>query len=131
MPEVMMSLGGYHFAVDTAAYQSLRRFDSYRWPTQDRLAQTPASHYTGRGAPQINLRGVIYPHYKGGLDQISTLRGEAERGEPMLLVTGRGEVLDRWVITFIGEEQSVFFSDGTPKKMEFRLTLQQYGEEIE
>ena len=49
MPEIMMALGEFRFALDTAAYDRLRRSDTYRWQAQDRLGRRPAQQFTGHG----------------------------------------------------------------------------------
>ena len=46
-----------------------------------------------------------------------------------MLINGQGNVLGRFVITQIEESQNTFLADGTPRKIEFRLSLERYGEE--
>ena len=88
----MMALGPYRFALNTAAYQTLRRKTQYRWAQQARLVQGLAHQYIGMGNDTIDLQGVIYPHYRGGLSQLHQLRKQAQQGEPQLLVDGLGHV---------------------------------------
>ena len=57
------------------------------------------------------------------------MRTEAGRGRPLLLVSGTGEVLGKWVISGVEETLSLFFADGTPRRSEFRLRLTAYGDE--
>jgi phage protein U len=127
MPDVMLALGDYRFSVDTAAYDSLRRRSEYRWAQLDRIAHRPSLQYVGMGMEEIDLRGVIYPHYRGGLTQLDLMRDEAGQGQPLDLVSGRGENLGKYCITEIEEEQSVFAMKGAPRAVEFRLRLRQYG----
>ncbi len=127
--ETMMSLGDYRFSADAAAYRELERSQSFRWQAQQRLAAPPAYQYLGPGADAISLRGVLYPHHRGGLGQIHALRAEAGRGKPLLLTTGNGEALGRWCVTRIDETQRLFFADGKPRQVEFRLRLVYYGED--
>ena len=51
-------------------------------------------------------------------------------GEPHLLVDGSGYVWGKWVIEKIDEQQSYFFEDGRPRKIEFHLELTEYGEDL-
>lgn len=126
---VMWMLGNFMFSRDTAAPQSLRRNTAYTWASQDRFGRDPALQFTGRGADTIDLDGVIYPHYKGGLGQLDAMRELAGQGKPQILVDGRGAVYGKWSILSVEETRSVFLSNGTPRKIEFRLSLQRYGED--
>ena len=130
--ESMLSLGPFRFAVDTAAYQSLRRSVEYRWPSQTRIGRRPARQFAGTGDETISLQGLIYPEFKGGLKQVDTMRELAGQGEPQILIGstgGRGEVWGKWCIIAVEETQTVFFADGTPRKQEFSLQLGHYGED--
>ncbi|MCS6809796.1 MAG: phage tail protein [Tepidimonas sp.] len=140
MSDVLMTLGDggeqFRFAVDTAAYQSLKRKSDWRWPAQDRLWERPALQFTGRGTDEITLDGVILPAWRGGRQQIERMRAiadlarqQADGARPLLLVTGYGEVLGQWVITSIEEDQPMIGPLGAPLEQRFRLTLAAYGEE--
>ena len=123
---MMMTLGIYRFSINTAAYQSKERTTTYRWGKQDRLDHGPVLQFVGPGDDTINLFGVIYPHYKGGLAQVAMMRQEASKGEPLMLVQGNGMVLGHWVIESITETEDTFFKDGAPKKVEFSLQLRRF-----
>jgi len=126
---VMMALGSYRFAIETSAYQQLQRTISYRWQAQDRINNDPAMQFVGPGAEQINLEGVIYPDFRGGLGQIEGMKDSADRGEPLLLVDGLGQIWGRWVILQIEETREVFLKNGVPRKISFRLSISRYGED--
>ena len=126
---VMMALGNYRFALESAAYQQLQRTINYRWQAQNRIANDPAMQFIGAGQEQISLEGVIYPHFRGGLGQIENMKLSADQGEPLLLVDGLGQVWQRWVITQIEETREVFLKDGVPRKITFRLSIVRYGED--
>ncbi|MES9873170.1 MAG: phage tail protein [Candidatus Sedimenticola sp. 6PFRAG7] len=125
----MMKLGEYSFSLNTAAYQSLTRSCEYRWRAQDRTGRSPAQQYLGPGAETISLEGDIYPHFKGGLGQLESMRSEAGKGVPMILVDGTGRIWQQWVIKQVEETQRLLFNDGTPSKIEFRMQLTRYGED--
>ncbi len=129
MTEVMMMLGRYQFSLDTAAYQNLHRDAEYRWPEQSRIGRIPARQFVGPGGETIEIEGSIYPHYRGGLGQLERLREIAGRGRPLLLTDGRGKVWGTWCIERVSETQTVFFGNGDPRRIEFRLTLARYGED--
>lgn len=126
---MMLALGPYRFSLNTSAYQSLKRSSEYRWPSTPRIGKEPLLQAIGPGCDHIELDGVIYPHFRGGLGQINAMRDSAQRQEPLMLINGQGNVLGRFVITQIEESQNTFLADGAPRKIEFRLSLERYGEE--
>lgn len=126
---MMLALGPYRFSLNTSAYQSLKRSSEYRWPSIERIGKEPLLQAIGPGCDRIDLDGVIYPHFRGGLGQINAMRDSAQKQEPFLLINGQGNVLGRFVITQIEESQNTFLADGAPRKIEFRLSLERYGEE--
>lgn len=127
---MMLALGPYRFSLNTSAYQTLKRSSEYRWPSLERIGQEPLLQALGQGSDRIDLDGVIYPHFRGGLGQINAMRDSASRQEPLMLINGLGEVLGRFVIAQIEETQNTFLPDGVPRKIEFRLSLERYGEDL-
>lgn len=127
MIKVMMMLGPYPFMLRTAAPQTVARRSEYRWEQQDRIGRKPARQFLGPGSDEITLTGEILPHFAGGFGQIDAMRLLAGRGKPMLLVSGRGDVLGQWVITQIESEDSEFWADGAPRVIGFTMTIAEYG----
>lgn len=125
----MLALGSLRFGVNAASYQSLQRTAAYRWATLDRAGRQPAAQYLGPGVETITLPGVIYPHFRGGLRQIEAMRLLARAGEPQILVDGLGFVLQRWVILRVSETKRAFLADGAPRRIDFSIELQSYGED--
>lgn len=121
---VMLSLGSYQFSINTAAYQELMRSTSYRWPSQERFGQHAARQFTGPGEDSMTLTGVVYPEWRGGVGQLNELRTLASSGEPLLLVSGTGDVLGRWVIEKIDERQSIFSGEGVARRQGFTMNIQ-------
>jgi phage protein U len=129
----MARLGGFTFGIDTAAFQELQRASTYRWKAKERIGRKPAQQNTGQGADTISLSGVIFPHYRGGLGQIESLRQQASTGNPLPLIyafESVGQYCGLWCVTAIEETRTVFFDDGRPRKIEFRLSLVEYGEDV-
>ena len=127
----MMALGDFRFEVGTAAYQQLTRSQSYRWEKQDRIGRLPAMQFTGADLQAVDIKGVIYPAFRGGLGQVQAMRDMAGKGEPLDLVDGTGKVWGLYVILDVAEDQSVFLDDGRPRKIDFTLKLSEYGEDGE
>lgn len=127
---VMMALGDFRFSIDTAAYQTLTRQDGWRWAASDRLGKNPALQYVGPSATTIELDGVILPAYRGGIYQVQRMREMAAQGEPLLLVSGLGDVVGRFCITAIEETGTNFMAIGVARHVAFRLSLMAYGEDL-
>lgn len=127
MAEVMMQLGFFQFALDSATYQRLSRSTEYKWARQARIGSTDALQFTGYGPETIELEGVIYPHFRGGLKQIDKMRTQANIGIPLPLVSGLGLVLGLWVVEAISEGQEVFAAQGIPHRQDFTMRMAKYG----
>ena len=126
---VMLGLGEFRFEIATAAYQKFSLNQSWRWPEQARINRDPALQFVGRNVGEIELDGLIYPGFKGGLGQVEAMRALADAGKPLQLVDGLGRIWGAWVITEIGDTRTVFADDGQPRKLEFRIKLKAYGED--
>ncbi len=124
-----MTLGGYVFGVDSAAYDEMRRAAEYRWAALDRIGRSPTQQWLGPGQSTIELSGTIYPVRRRAREELDALRAEADKGEPLRLQLGTGEILGLWVIRRISETASTFLAGGVPRKAEFRVQLAYYGED--
>ena len=136
----MLSIGPFIFKLTTAAYNALRRSDTWRWATVDRLGNASAEQYLGPGQRTIELSGLIFTMYDAGravgdpdwvvgTKNPDHLRSLGDMGVPLMVVTGRGELLGKWVVVNVRETQSTFLSNGAPKQQEFNITLRHYGGE--
>ncbi len=121
----------YYFNLGTAAFDELRRQVSFRWQGQERLRRSVAQQAVGLGEEKITLKGAIFPHHKGGLKQLNTLRTIGRNLRPLNLVTGYGEVLGDWCLVSIEEEQSHLLPGGIPRKQGFTLEFVSYGNDLQ
>lgn len=129
----MARLGDFQFGLDTAAFKDLSRTSPYRWEKKDRISREPALQFVGPDTETITLSGVIYPHFRGGLGQIGSLRDQAGLGVPLPFIYASefaGQFLGQWCIESIEEGRTVFFDDGAPRRIDFQITLRKYGEDI-
>ena len=120
---IMMTLGDFQFSINTAAYDQLRSNSSYTWSSKERVGQYAAKQFTGYGEESKTLSGVIYPEYFGDRTQIDKMRDIAAKGEPLLLVSGLGDVFGRWCIESIEENGEIFAQSGVPRKQSFTLSI--------
>lgn len=126
--DILLTLGTFKFGISTAAYESLTRSAAYLWPEQPVVGSVPVLQFTGQEAQTISMRGTIYPTRTGNPWEVGNLRALASRGIPLFLVAGTGRVFGRWVITNVSEVHARTFGDGTPRKVEFDLTLKKYDD---
>ncbi|MDE0628295.1 MAG: phage tail protein [Bryobacterales bacterium] len=129
--ESLMTLGGYVFGTDSAAYDEMRRAAEYRWAAQDRIGRPPARQWLGPGGETVELSGTIYPVRRRAEEELAALRAEAAKGEPLRLMLGTGEILGLWTIERIQETGTVFLPGGVPRKVGFSVRLAWYGEDGE
>lgn len=120
---MMMALGMFVFSLKTAAYQELQRQTDWRHASNSRVGAAPARQFIGRGEDAITLPGIILPELAGSALSLDALRLMANTGKAWPMVEGSGRIYGLWVIESLSENKTIFFSDGTPRRIEFTLTL--------
>lgn len=129
MTAIMLALGSYRFQLSTATYQTYSRHTTWRWPQQDLIGRDPILQFVGPNLDTLDLDGVIYPHFAGGLGQLDLMRDEAALGKPLPLISGQGFYLRRWVILSVKEAYPAFLPGGVPRKIDFALQLKRYPDD--
>ncbi|ORC44451.1 oxidoreductase [Burkholderia sp. A27] len=123
----------FHFSLSTAAFDKLRRTTKYKVASQERLNRQEALQAVSQGGETITLSGVVFAASgagrSAGIRQIDALRAIGDRMVPVQLTTGYGEVLGRWYLQGVDEEQEALMSDGAPRKQTFSLEFGRYGED--
>lgn len=125
---VMLMIGSFPFMIQTAGFDKLTRSTNWRWGSTELIGTSPNYQYIGQGEKTITISGGIYPHQHGFATSLDYLKKLAERGEPHLMVNMFGMSMDYWIINSINETESVYFSNGTPRKIEFEISLSYVGE---
>lgn len=126
---MMMALGLFVFATQTLPYQQLQRQTSWRHPSNSRLGLRPARQFMGPGDDSITLSGTLYPELTGGRVSLAMVRAMAETGMAWPLIEGSGAFYGLWVIESTDETGSVFFADGSARKIDFSLKLARVDDE--
>ncbi|MEX5559126.1 phage tail protein [Pseudomonas rhodesiae] len=120
---MMLSLGMFVFNLSTLAYQELQRQTNWRHASNSRVGISPALQFVGRGEDTITLPGIILPELAGSVLSLDALRLMANTGKAWPMVEGTGRIYGLWVIESLSETKTVFFRDGTPRRIEFTVTL--------
>ncbi|ANF85150.1 hypothetical protein ATI14_6200 [Pseudomonas tolaasii NCPPB 2192] len=120
---MMLSLGMFVFSLSTLAYQELQRQTNWRHASNSRVGAAPALQFVGRGDDTITLPGLLLPELAGSILSLDALRLMANTGKAWPMVEGTGRIYGLWVIESLSETKTLFFRDGTPRRIEFTLTL--------
>lgn len=120
---MMMALGMFVFSLETLAYQEFQRQTDWRHGSTSRIGTNPARQYMGRGDDSITLPGVLLPGLVGSPLTLDALRVMADTGKAWPLVQGDGRIYGIWVIESLSETRTLFFRDGTARRIEFNLKL--------
>lgn len=126
---MMLALGMFVFSLSTAAYQELQRQTDWRHVSNNRVGAAPARQFVGRGEDAITLPGIILPELAGSTLSLDALRLMANTGKAWPMVEGSGRIYGLWVIESLSENKTVFFSDGTPRRIEFTLSLKRIDDD--
>lgn len=131
----------YHFGLSSAAFDSLRRQTSFGIDAVTRLGRTDAMQAMSQGGETLTLSGAVYVErdkqkktgdtgpVESDRTQLNQLRAIGVALKPVRLTTGYGEVLGRWYLTAMSEDQSGLRMDGLPRKQTFNLEFKRYGDD--
>lgn len=119
----MLALGMFVFMRQTLPFQSLQRSADYRWPSNTRIGKRDAFQFLGPGDDKITLTGDLYPEMTGGRLSMLTLYTMADEGRAWPFIAGTGTIYGMFVITNVSETGTVFFADGSARKISFTLSL--------
>ena len=126
---MMMALGNFIFSLYTLAYQELQRQTDYRHASSSRVGVAPARQFLGKGDDSITLPGWLAPELAGTPSSLDVLRYMAGTGGAWPLIEGSGRIYGLWVIESITETKTLFFSDGTPRRIEFSIALKRVDDD--
>ncbi|EPF0538161.1 phage tail protein [Yersinia enterocolitica] len=127
---MMMALGMFVFMLQTVPYQDFQHQMAWRHPSNARIGLRPISQFLGPDEESITLSGVLYPELTGGKVSLMALQLMAETGKAWSLIEGSGAIHGMFVIESLSRTKSIFFSDGSARKIEFTLTLKRTDESL-
>lgn len=120
----MMSLGLFVFMRQTIPYQETSRELSWNHPTNNVVGKLPRTQFTGKAGETLTLSGTLMPEITGGKMSLTALELMAEKGTPYPLIDGATFMIKGWfVIESISEQATEFFGDGSPRRIDFSMTL--------
>lgn len=119
----MMALGLFVFELSTTPYQDMQHKKAWRHPSSPRVGARPESQFLGPDEETITLSGVLYPELTGGEVSLAQLDQMADQGKAWPLISGSGYLYGLFVIESKDVRRSLFFADGTARRIEFTLNL--------
>ncbi|CNG52300.1 phage tail protein [Yersinia kristensenii] len=127
---MMLSLGLFVFMRQTTPYQSIGRNIDYRWPTNSRIGLRPTAQFLGVDSEKITLSGVLLPELTGGKLSLLALELMAAQGKAWPLIEGDGTIYGMFVIESLSQTGTLFFADGSARRIEFTLKLLRVDESL-
>ncbi|MFQ6242984.1 phage tail protein [Yersinia enterocolitica] len=127
---MMLSLGLFVFMRQTTPYQNMNRNIDYRWPTNNRIGLRPAAQFLGVDSEKITLSGVLLPELTGGKLSLLALELMAAQGKAWPLIEGNGTLYGMFVIESLSQSGTLFFADGSARRIEFTLKLLRVDESL-
>jgi uncharacterized protein len=126
-PTVLM-LGGHAFQAVGFGFKSLDRETEVDWAKIEVTGRETALHWTGPKGQEIKIEGAIFPVALGGLGTLDKLRADHSSGRVMMLVTGAGDVLGKYVGDGkISEKMKRLTADASPEHVEYTISLRRAG----
>lgn len=122
-------IGGFTLTVDSYAANNFKRSIDYRWEGQDRISQPTAHQFIGIGVEQFSLSGTAHPVYKGRMYELNSIRSIAEKGKPVVVTTGAGQNLGKFVIIKVDEDFGELMDDHRARTVGWSIELKKYGED--
>lgn len=119
----MMALGLFVFELSTTPYQDMQHKKAWRHPSSPKVGARPESQFLGPDEETIALSGVLYPELTGGEVSLAQLDQMADQGKAWPLISGSGYLYGLFVIESKDVSRSLFFADGTARRIEFTLNL--------
>jgi phage protein U len=119
----LMAFGPFAFGMQTAAYDELRRQMQFKHGAAVRVGERDTYQYLGAGEEIITLSGTVAPGVTGTLASITQLEAMGLGGQAYVLVDGAGYVYGVYFIQSLETTQRYLFPDGTPRRVDFSLTL--------
>lgn len=127
----MLCLGLFVFELDTLSYQELQRRTSWKHASQPLVGARDATQYLGPGEDVITLQGLLIPEFTGEPASLDMLRAMADTGAAWVLIEATGTLYGAFVIKEMTETKTLFYADGSARRIEFSLTLQRVDQDVQ
>lgn len=117
------------FSVSERAFENCNRRREVKIAKQPRGARMSAVQALGRDE-SLGIEGTVYPLWRGRSQSVEDIAALMENFTPVMVTTGKGEVLGRHLIISLDEAKTALLSDGQEQKNEWRCELVPVGRRI-
>lgn len=124
---IPMALGPFMFHSLRFGYRGLRRDLSTKWADIETVGGLNRLQWTGGDSDVTDIEGVLFPHEFGGLAVLEGVRGAAQSGTVLPLITLAGNVYGLHVVEGVSEDQSFHDALGRARMDVYRLRLKRYA----
>lgn len=120
---MMMCYGLFVFSLKSVPFQKMTEIKKWDHPKNARVNARPAYQFTGIGEETLTLEGALYPEITGGRLSLALLERMNDQGYAWPLIEGTGIPYGFYITTELTRTKTEFFSDGSPRKIDFILSL--------
>ena len=124
-----MILGDFIFSIRGLAHNGVMITSDYKWESVDKVDGLPFFQYLGEKQETIEITGVFYPKFSENYKTISDIKHSNLISKPNNFISDSGEVLGKFIIASIEENQSFFDKDIGAKRIEFSIKLKKISED--
>lgn len=120
---MLMQLGAVQFSVAPFNANEIGHEASAAFASHDVVGRRPPLEFVGEGPESWTIRGTLFPHRLGGLDELAEMQAMRAAGLPQFLMRGDGVPLGWVVIERINERSSYLDKDGIGRVIEFDVSV--------
>lgn len=123
---ILLSVGPHLFRVAARSYEEMERKAEASLAVLQRVGQHPSVQMMGPGEQTLTITGTLYAAL-GGSAEAEALLAEPALGRPLMLVTGTGRVLGRYVLRSVTQRDSEPTAAGVARRIAYDIAMVRYG----
>lgn len=120
---MLYALGPLDFEVAPFNTHEVERSHTADFAAKELLGRRKSHEFVGAGDERITMRGKLFPHKLGGLDELGVLNAIRDSGAPQFLMRGDGEPLGWFLVERVRESSSHLDAQGIGRMIEFEVEL--------
>lgn len=122
----------FYFNITTASFAEFKRQINFGISKQERLTRDSAVQGVNRGGETYSLSGLIFPEFMGaGSFQVDQLIDIGRTLRPVVLTSGDGENLGKWMVSKVGCAYSILMPNGRARRQAWDMELERYGDDLQ
>lgn len=122
-----MALGPYAFQALGFSFRGQSSDLATPWAELETTMRMDSLQWTGPKSSSFSIEGVIFDEAFGGQGSLDGIKGAAEAGRPLMLVTRAGRVHGMHVIFGVREQRDHIRFDGLARRNSYSIELRRYS----